>query len=186
MLVTNLKSDSRMERMLTKYIEEEHFGLRPDETVVAESDDVVRARQIMQQTTKQREDGRYETGLLWARDDVVLPNNRVAAVDRTPAFMKKLQRNPELGDKVESLMQSHCDNGYVRRLNEDKPAVEGRTWYLPIFNVHNPMKPDKVRLVFNAAAEYRKVSLNSMLLSGPDLTVALLRVLLLFRGHVNL
>ncbi len=43
------------------------------------------------------------------------------------------------------------------------------------------MKPNKVRIVFDRAAEYRGVSLNSELLQGPDFTNKLVGVLMRFR-----
>ena len=45
----------------------------------------------------------------------------------------------------------------------------------------NPHKPDKVRVVFDCAARYNGVSLNSKLLQGPDLANNLVGVLIRFR-----
>lgn len=56
-------------------------------------------------------------------------------------------------------------------------------WYLPIFGVYHPKKPDQIRGVFDSSAKYDGVSLNSVLLSGPDLTNSLLGVLLRFRKN---
>ena len=54
-------------------------------------------------------------------------------------------------------------------------------WYLPHFGVYHPKKKDKIRVVFDSAAESNRVSLNKLLLSVPDLTNNLLGVLLRFR-----
>ena len=54
-------------------------------------------------------------------------------------------------------------------------------WYLPHNLVTNPNKPGKVRRVCNAASKFRGESLNSNLLTGPDLLNNLFGVLLRFR-----
>ena len=71
---------------------------------------------------------------------------------------------------------------YIRQLtdNEINQKVP-RRWYLPIFPVTNPNKPGKVRIVWDAAAFAHGVSLNSVLLKGPDLLSSLLAILIQFR-----
>lgn len=72
--------------------------------------------------------------------------------------------------------------GYIRKLNELEAKGDfPRKWYLPIFVVKNPNKPDKIRIVWDAAAEYQGVSLNSCLNKGPDLLTPLTNVLFNFR-----
>ncbi len=56
-----------------------------------------------------------------------------------------------------------------------------RTWYLPHFCVTTPAKPNKMRLVFDAAATIDGISLNSMLLTGPEDYEPLTAVLYKFR-----
>ena len=56
-------------------------------------------------------------------------------------------------------------------------------WYLPHHPVTNPNKPGKVRRVANAASKLRGESLNSNVLTGPDLLNNLVGVLLRFREH---
>lgn len=52
---------------------------------------------------------------------------------------------------------------------------------MPHFVSLNPNKPLKFRIVFDAASKHNGISLNSMLLKGPDLNQSLLKVLLNFR-----
>ena len=58
-----------------------------------------------------------------------------------------------------------------------------RKRYLPHCPVLNPNKPGKVRRVLNGAAKFHGKSLNSCLLTGPDLLQDLFNVLLRFRQH---
>ena len=76
-------------------------------------------------------------------------------------------------------MQKVFDNGQAEPAPPLKQGEE--CWYLPIFGVYHPRKPGKIRVVFDSSAQYEGVSLNDVLLSGPDLNNKLLGVLLRFR-----
>ena len=55
------------------------------------------------------------------------------------------------------------------------PLQEGQEcWYLPSFGVYHPKKPGQIRVVFDSSAPYKGVSLNDVLLTGPDLNNTLL------------
>ncbi|XP_030580177.1 uncharacterized protein LOC115776592 [Archocentrus centrarchus] len=58
---------------------------------------------------------------------------------------------------------------------------EKEHWYLPTFGVYHPRKPEQIRVVFDSSAECEGMSLNDVLLKGPDLNNTLLGVLLRFR-----
>ena len=78
--------------------------------------------------------------------------------------------------------QSLEEKRYVRKMStEEINSAFGSVWYLPIFTVITPNKAGKVHLVWDAAAKARGVSLNSLLLKGPDLLASLLSVLYGFR-----
>ncbi|VDI07405.1 Hypothetical predicted protein [Mytilus galloprovincialis] len=55
-------------------------------------------------------------------------------------------------------------------------------WYLPLFGVYHQNKPNQIRGVFDSSASFEGVSLNSVMMSGPDLTNNLLGILLRFRS----
>lgn len=57
----------------------------------------------------------------------------------------------------------------------------GKVCYLPHFGVYHPKKPTQIRVVFDSSAEFKGVSLNKELLSGPDMMNSLLGVLIRFR-----
>ncbi|KFD44846.1 hypothetical protein M514_14277, partial [Trichuris suis] len=79
--------------------------------------------------------------------------------------------------------QEYIAAGHARKLSPEEVNAGplGRTWWLPHHPVINPNKPSKVRIVFDAAATFKGVSLNSALLKGPDLTANMTSVLLRFR-----
>lgn len=57
-------------------------------------------------------------------------------------------------------------------------------WYLPMFGVYYPQKKDSIRMVFDSSAKFNNVSLNDVLLKGPDITNNLQGILLRFRREV--
>ena len=96
---------------------------------------------------------------------------------------KKLERSPELYRNVRNQIDEYQAKKYAHEATKEelRPADPERTWYLPLNVVLNPKKPGKIRLIWDAAATVQGISLNSMLLKGPDLLVPLMSVLLIFR-----
>ena len=80
--------------------------------------------------------------------------------------------------KYEAGRQKCKEKGFSESVPSDGEEDPSKiTWYLPYHGVENINKP-KVRIVFDCAAKYRKVSLNDALYQGPDLMNNLLGVLL--------
>ncbi|XP_062703981.1 uncharacterized protein LOC134286385 [Aedes albopictus] len=142
-----------------------------------------RARQILAQTTRRTDSGRFECGLLWKSDDFELPGSYKMAERRMVCLEKKLGEDPALKMKVLEQIDEYLDRGYAHKATEDelRDSDQRRVWYLPIGIVQNPRKPGKVRIVWDAAARIGNTSLNSMLLTGPDLLTPLLKVMYGFR-----
>ena len=142
----------------------------------------MRAVDILERTTKLTADDHYETGLLWRRDDVQLPNNRREAEIRLQSLRRKFHTDSSLQEKYRATMEDYKAKGYARKLSDEEASKSGpRTWYLPHFAVTSSNKPNKVRIVFDAASEHGETSLNKNLLQGPDYTNSLVGVLLRFR-----
>lgn len=79
-------------------------------------------------------------------------------------------------------MHKLFENGHAEPVRQNELDTKGPRWYLPHFGVYHPRKPGKIRVVFNSAGETDGMSLNKLLLSGPDLTNSLLGILLRFRS----
>jgi hypothetical protein len=91
----------------------------------------------------------------------------------------KLQRNPNKREYFVDFMKGILDSGHT----EIAPPIQQDQgcWYLPIFVVCHPKKKDKIRVVFDSFCQHEDISLNSVLMKGPDLMNCLDGVLMQFR-----
>jgi len=124
-------------------------------------------------------DGKWSAPLPFLKNRKQLPNNRAQALTRAKVLESTFKKNPKKQRQYVDFMGSIIENGHA----EVAPPV-GRSeecWYLPHFGVFHPKKPEKIRVVFDSSAKFHDVSLNDVLLSGPNLMNNLLGVLLRFR-----
>lgn len=149
---------------------------------IPESAEVQRARAILQETTVRIGD-RFQTGLLWREDVRQFPDSFPMALRRLKALERKLEKNVPLKENVTRQINEYQAKGYAHQATAEEleEAIPSTVWYLPLNVVLNPRKPDKVRLVWDAAATVEGVSLNSELLTGPDMLVSLPEVISHFR-----
>ncbi|XP_062700012.1 uncharacterized protein LOC115258713 [Aedes albopictus] len=176
----NSRTDDNLHSAMKNYFALDSLGIVKPEKVLRSADEERAMRILEMQTTHLG--GRYETGLLWKFDNVRLPNSSGMAHRRWECLERRMNRDQLYADVVRSKMADYVEKGYVRRLTkEELNTPYSREWFLPVFPVVNPNKPGKVRLVWDAAATAYGVSLNSLLLKGPDLLTSLLTVLVKFR-----
>ncbi|XP_058456562.1 uncharacterized protein LOC131433959 [Malaya genurostris] len=175
-------TDMDMNHAMKEYFSLESLGIMsPSKQVRSLEDD--RALSLLRERTHFNGD-RYETGLLWKHDNVRLPDNKAMAQKRFNHLERRLAKDPDLARLVKEKLIDYIAKGYVRKLTTDELAeTHERTWYLPFFPVTNPNKPGKIRLVWDAAATPCEISLNSALLTGPDLLTPLVHVLYNFRAR---
>jgi hypothetical protein len=123
----------------------------------------------------------YEFCLPFRNQFPALPNNQTLALQRLKSLHKKLTLNPQFHEEYRQFMAILLEKGYAEEVPMDElDRSDGKTWYLPHHGVYHPKK-QKLRIVFDCSAKYRGVSLNDVLLQGPDLTTSLVSVLLKFR-----
>jgi len=157
----------------------ENFGVKVPTQVVM-SDKESRALKILDATTKYV-NGRWESGLLWKRDDVKFPESYSTAFHRLKTMERKMDKDPEFADQYCQKIKDYVKKSYAKKV-DPKEDIDGlRIWYLPHFAVKNDNKPGKIRFVFDAAAESNGTSLNDNLLTGPDLLNPLTSILYKFR-----
>ena len=126
---------------------------------------------------------RYVTKLPLRKEINQLPNNYTTAYGQFQSLEKRLSSNLDLKKKYSQTIDLDLEKGYVIRLGQSEMALseDQKEWYLPHHPVKHPHKIEKVRRVCNAAAKHQGVSINDMLMTGPDLLQKLFAVLIKFR-----
>ena len=151
---------------------------KPDRDLREPSIKDERAQRILDSTCT-LVDGHYQVGLLWSSDESRVPDNYVMAKNRLDSLGKRLRASPEVREKYREKVQDMLDQGHAVLVPDPHVgAVPGRTFYIPH---HNVASSEKFRIVMDCAATYQGVSLNSVLLRGPDNLNSLLGVLFRFR-----
>ncbi len=182
LLCCSVDEATRMEdlhSLVKEHFKTENFGVLP--TALPRSKNDKRAQEILESTSRRIGEA-WEVGLLWKSDDIELPQSRAVAEKRLRLMERKMDREPEFKKNYEAKIQEYIEKSYARKLTKSEAAeVTKRTWYLPHFGVWNSNKPDKMRLVFDAASKSGGMSLNDCLLTGPDLYNPLQSVLWKFR-----
>lgn len=177
----DIDDEQSIKEMMSKFFSVESLGVKvPENVLISKSDE--RALQIMGKTLVPTEKG-YEIGLLWKDDNVNLPNSFKTALNRFLLLEKKSAKDPSLKEWYNNKIDEYLGKGYLRKLSPQESVAElPRTFYLPHFIIENKNKePPKRRLVFDAAAKINGISLNSQLLSGPDMTESSLGIKMRFR-----
>ena len=178
----NMEQDFELTSQVNSWYNMQSYGALKQVDPRSYSD--ARAHENLENTTVHN-GKRYNVGMLWAEDNIELPNNYFSALVHLKSLEKRLAKDQNLREKYSNTIKEYLDKGYVVRV-KDSHKVESRSereWYLPHHPVVNPNKPGKVRRIINGAAKFHGASLNKSLLTGPDLLQNLIYVLLRFRQH---
>ena len=96
------------------------------------SEEEIRAEKILEKTSSQTEDGSWQTGLLWKKDNPHLPESRFVALRRLNYVENKMKENPKLSQQYTHQIASYAEKGYAKKLNmEEVKNKSEKTWYLP-------------------------------------------------------
>ncbi|XP_055632493.1 uncharacterized protein LOC129772974 [Toxorhynchites rutilus septentrionalis] len=176
----NEGSDENLHAAMKTYFTLDSMGIfKPDKLHLSVDDQ--RATKILETVTFLKE-GRFESGLLFKYDTVRRPDSKAMALKRWECLERRMKKDDVLAKTIREKMAEYVQKGYVRKLTEKELKTRRLCeWYLPVFPVFNPNKPGKLRLVWDAAATVQGISLNSVLLKGPDHMASLLSVLIQFR-----
>ncbi|KAK7919305.1 hypothetical protein WMY93_010589 [Mugilogobius chulae] len=135
--------------------------------------------ELMDNEVYMDDDNHWVAPLPFRNPRPLLPNNREQALKRLAVLKRTLDKKPDMKKQFVEFMDKIFENDQAEIAPELQPDEE--CWYLPIFGVYHPQKPDKIRAVFDSSAQFNGISLNDTLIRGPDLNNTLLGVLLRFR-----
>lgn len=124
-------------------------------------------------------EGKWTAPLPFRQNREQLPDNYSQALFRAKCLDASLRKNNTKKEHFIAFMQKIFDCDHAELAPIIPPDKEH--WYLPLFGVYHPRKPDQIRGVFDSSAEFKGVSLNEQLLQGPDFINNLLGILIRFR-----
>jgi hypothetical protein len=161
-----------------KEIDNDVFFRTPDDNNVGTSVEDRKFPALMDTKFCKDETGHWSAPIPFKDSKPPMPNNFVQARKRAYILDSSLHKDPRKKEQFFTFMSKVLKSGAA----EVAPTrINGECWYLPLFGVHHPRKPNQIRGVFDSSAVYENVSLNSVLMSGPDLTNNLTGILLRFR-----
>lgn len=180
MHICDCNRTNELDEMMRHFFSLESIGISPNVKPLVSKDDE-RALTIMKTTSKFLEsEKRWETGLLWKYKTIHLPDSLPMARKRLECLVRKMLKDDKLRIFVNNKIKEYLEKGYIKKMSADDVCLSGRSWYLPIFVVNNVNK-NKMRIVWDAAAKVNDISLNTVLLKGPDLLRSLIGILIRFR-----
>ncbi|KAM4521343.1 uncharacterized protein PAE49_002487, partial [Odontesthes bonariensis] len=123
----------------------------------------------------------------WTEDPASLPNNKRAVQACFLKMEKQLSKEPDWKVAYATQIHEMVQRGAAIKLtNEVMEKWEGPVWYVSHLVAPNPHSvTTPVRIVWNSSQKYKGVSMNDLLLKGPDVLNPIRAVLLRFREGVN-
>ncbi len=151
---------------------------RNDEKLAPSMDDLAFLK-IMEREFHQDESNSWVAPLPFRSPRHRLQNSKVQANNRLMSLTRKLRTHPEIKEHFVDFMRKIFKNEHAELAPQLQKNEE--CWYLPMFGVYHPKKPGQIRVVFDSSARHQGVSLNDVLLTGPNVNNSLLGVLLRFK-----
>ena len=156
--------------------EDELFVRTPDDNKVGLSVEDKQFLKLMDEEFKIDETGHWSASLPFKNTKPVMPNNYPQALKRTHIFDASLRKDSNKRQHFFASMEKVLSSG----AEEVAPTKTVNDVTFLCLGYH-PKKPNQIHGVFDSNAGYEGTSLNSVLMSGPDLTNNLVGNLMRFR-----
>lgn len=176
--VTVISHRTSVEELVIKVLEKD-FAHDKNEDVKIYQEDIAFLN-CMEQNILWKEDKHLEMPLPF-KARPILPNNKSLALIRLDQPKHKFRQDQTYLEHYRTFMKEILERGDAEQVTTE--CASGNTWYIPHHGVYHPRKSRKLRVVFDCSSRYKNTSLNEHLLTGPDLTNALIGVLCRFRQH---
>ena len=123
----------------------------------------------------------------WIEDPASLPSNKGAVQACFIRMEKQLSREPDWKVAYATQIHEMVERGAAIKLTDEvKDKWNGPVWYVSHLVAPNPHSlTTPVRIVWNSSQKYKGVSMNDLLLKGPDVLNPIRAVLLRFREGVH-
>ncbi|KAL3973670.1 mitochondrial-processing peptidase subunit beta [Sarotherodon galilaeus] len=123
----------------------------------------------------------------WVEDPASLPDNKRGVESTFLRTEKQLAKEPEWKAAYAAQVHDMVERGAAVKLSKGMISNwDGPVWYVSHLIAPNPHSvTTPVRLVWNSSQRFRGVSLNDLLIKGPDVLNRIRAVLLRFRGEVH-
>lgn len=123
----------------------------------------------------------------WTEDPASLPNNKRAVQACFLRMEKQLSKEPDWKVAYTTQIHEMVERGAAIKLtSEAMDRWNGPVWYVSHLVAPNPHSvTTPVRIVWNSSQKYKGVSMNDLLLKGPDVLNPIRAVLLRFRQGVH-
>ena len=131
-------------------------------------------------STAQFVDNPYSVDFLWYENKLTSTYKKSLVLGRFHSLEKKFKHHAEFVDKYKKTINTCIDKAHAVILSLEEVHFSVKK-YVPHRGVTNVNKPGKVKIVFDAAAQFDKTCLNEKLLKGPDYLNKLIGILLRFR-----
>ena len=186
-VITNRAEINHVQRLAEEDIKALFYsdvaGVKPTTACACSDKELAEAKFLIhaRRTTEITEEGQVRVSMPW-RDGYpeALPFNKEKTVSRMYQQENSLRRKGRL-EEYNKEIRDLLTQGFVRPLTEAE-SNDGRGWYIEHHAVYREDKTStKVRIVWNAAAQFKGVSLNDGFYKGPDLLNNLISCLLAWR-----
>lgn len=108
---------------------------------------------IMSHSLTKSELGHWEAPLLLHEETMVIPDNQKDALHRLKSTRPTIYKKPLMRKPYFHFIQKLLENDHAEPVPDEGTPQSNHRWYLPHFGVYHPQKPDKIRVVFDSAAE---------------------------------